>query len=175
MAFLPSLNANASPYVPVKKAQWGAIGEEKKKIQELQTEIDRIKNELSMKDTYISDLGKMMNKLEAAYKSLHEENKTIKLSNEAFTAANELIKKEKENIVNEHSTKYNHTINAINKLWCEQIVTALLKNAFYGIYHPEIMMIKNEITNNNNLSVFQRIIEIISSGIPYSPFMPTFK
>lgn len=175
MAFLPSLNANASPYVPVKKAQWGAIGEEKKKIHELQTEIDLIKNNLAMKETYISDIGKMINKLEAAYKSLHEENKTIKLSNDNLVATNELIKKEKENLVNEQSIKYNHAINNINKQWCEQIVNALLKNAFYVIYHPEIMMIKHEITNNNNLSIFQRIIEIVSSGVPYSPFIPTFK
>ena len=96
-AFPLALNVNASPYVPpMKRGQFGAIGEEKKKIQELQTEIDLIKNNLAMKETYISDIGKMINKLEAAYKSLYEENKMLKVSNDEFIAANELIKKEKE-------------------------------------------------------------------------------
>ncbi len=175
MSALPlALNANASPYVPVKKAQWGAIGEEKKKIQELQTEIDLIKKELAMKETYISDLGKIINKLEAVYKSLHEENKSLKISSDACAAANQLMKKENEDLINTQGTKYNQTVNMINRLWCEQIINALLKNAFYGIYHPEIMMIKHEITNNN-FSMFQRIIEIVSSGVPYAPFIPTFK
>ncbi len=174
----PALNANASPFVPIKKpqkVQWGTIGEEKKKIKELESEIDRIQKELVMKETYIDDLRKIIDKLEISYKSIHEENNNLKISNNAYTAANELIKKEKEDFINTQGTKYNQTINMINKLWCEQIINALLKNAFYGIYHPEIMMIKHEVVNNNNFNVFQRIIEIVSSGIPYSPFITTFK
>lgn len=173
-AFPLALNVNASPYVPpMKRGQFGAIGEEKKKIQELQTEIDLIKKELAMKETYISDIGKMINKLEAAYKSLHEENTTLKVSNEALTLTNTKLTKEKEEIINTN----NNTIGIINKLWCEQLVNAMLKNAFFTLYHPEIMMIKNE-TVNNNFNLFQqkiaRLFEIIATGMPFAPFMSTY-
>jgi len=172
-AFHLALNVNASPYVPVKKAQWGAIGEEKKKIHELQTEIDRIKNNLAIKETYISDIGNMINKLEAAYKSLCEENKMLKVSNDEFIATNELIKKEKEDIMH----KQHNSIVVVNKLWCEQLVNGMLKNSFFTLYHPEIMMIKNE-TVNNNFNLFPqkiaRLFEIIATGMPFAPFMSTY-
>ena len=175
MSYVLALNANATPYVPpMKRGQFGAIGEEKKKIHELEKEIERLNQELTKHKTHTDSLCKMIKNFEGVYTSLHEENVTLKATNEGLTLTNTKLTKEKEEIINTN----NNTIGIINKLWCEQLVNAMLKNAFFTLYHPEIMMIKNE-TVNNNFNLFQqkvaRLFDIISTGVPFAPFMTTYK
>ncbi len=176
MSFSNVLNANAHPFVPVKQlkpVQWGAIGSEKKKIKELEDEIEQIKKEVASHKEHISSLNKIIETFETSYKSLHEENNCLKISNDGYKHKNVQLEKEKDTI----NTQQTQSIFTLNKLWSEQIINAMLKNTFFTLYHPEIMLIKNEITNNNvNLFPQQiiRIFEILSIGVPFSPFMPVF-
>jgi chromosome segregation ATPase len=132
MSFHNVLNANAHPFVPVKQlkpVQWGAIGSEKKKIKELEDEIEKIKKELVSHTTHIASLNKIIESFETSYKSLHEENNRLKISNDAYKHKNIQLEQEKD-AINIQNTQSAFTLS---KLWSEQIINAMLKNAFFAV------------------------------------------
>lgn len=170
MSHIPSLNVNAVPFVPVKNMkppQFGAIGNEKKKIAESEKKIAALEDQVKQSIYHIDGLRKTLNSLEMSYNSVQEENTKLK---KCIDTLNGQFMKEKEDMIKQK----NDTVSMISKMWCEQIVNSMLKNAFFGIHHPEIMMIKNEILNNNtNMSqqIIVRLFEIIGNVVPFSPFM----
>ena len=182
MSYLQALNASAPPYVPVKKCQFGSIGEEKKKIQELEEKNEKLTKELSVLSSLLDNMCKSLEINENKNKILMDNNKslesmivTMKISVEAFTLANEELTREKEELIK----KTNHQMNTISNLWCQQTIMAMLKNKCFMIYHSELMLMRNELVNNNN-AVLQKIIkrtfELITLIMPFSPpFSPVFQ